>query len=102
MQVSCTVAQCASLTRAAIVRTPAKDCPMERNKLESAPVAMTIPEAARRLAVSPMTIRRLLDRGELARIRIGRSVRVSASSVAALVQTAKALTERSGGGARHD
>ena len=57
---------------------------MEQNALDSPPVALTIPEAARRLAVSPMTIRRLLARGELTRVRVGRSVRVLASSVAAL------------------
>ncbi len=54
---------------------------MELNTFESPPVALTIPEAARRLAVSPMTIRRLLESGALSRVAIGRSVRVLASSV---------------------
>jgi excisionase family DNA binding protein len=45
------------------------------------PVALTIGEAARRLAVSQMTIRRLLERGELVRVAVGRSVRVLAKSV---------------------
>lgn len=59
---------------------------MERSGLEPAPVALTIPEAARRLAVSQMTIRRLLDRGVLVRIAVGRSVRVLARSVDELAE----------------
>jgi excisionase family DNA binding protein len=59
---------------------------MERNKVESPPVALTIAEAARRLAVSQMTIRRLLARGELTRIAVGRSVRVLARSVDELAE----------------
>lgn len=59
---------------------------MERDKVEATPVAMTIPDAARRLAVSPMTIRRLLARGELSRITVGRSVRVLARSVDELAE----------------
>lgn len=59
---------------------------MERNRYELAPVALTIPEAARRLAVSPMTIRRLLAGGSLTRIAVGRSVRVLARSVDELAE----------------
>jgi excisionase family DNA binding protein len=59
---------------------------MERDKLEAPPVALTIAEAARRLAVSPMTIRRLLARGALSRIAVGRSVRVLARSVDELAE----------------
>lgn len=55
-------------------------------------VAIQIPEAARRLAVSEMTVRRLLERGELTRIAVGRSVRVLAKSVDDLAAR---------GGARH-
>jgi excisionase family DNA binding protein len=55
-------------------------------------VAITIAEAARRLDLSRMTIRRLLDRDELSRVRVGRSVRVLARSV-------DELAER--GGVRH-
>jgi excisionase family DNA binding protein len=54
---------------------------MEHQKTEIPPVALTITEAARRLAVSPMTIRRLLENGALARVAVGRSVRVLARSV---------------------
>lgn len=50
------------------------------------PVAITIAEAARRLAVSPMTIRRLLERGELFRVTVGRSVRVLTRSVDELAE----------------
>lgn len=45
------------------------------------PVLLTIPETAKRLHVSVMTVRRLLARGELARVRIGRAVRVTEASV---------------------
>ena len=59
---------------------------MEYDNIESPPVALTIADAARRLAVSPMTIRRLLERGELSRVAIGRSVRVLAWSVDELAE----------------
>ena len=62
---------------------------MEGNRIESPPVALTIADAARRLAVSPMTIRRLLSRGALVRVAIGRSVRV-------LARTVDELAERGG------
>ena len=48
---------------------------------DSPPIALRIGAAARRLAVSPMTIRRLLASGQLKRVRVGRSVRVLAESV---------------------
>lgn len=54
---------------------------MKCEKEAPPPVAVTVGEAARRLAVSTMTVRRLLERGALARVRVGRSVRVLASSV---------------------
>lgn len=54
---------------------------MTRGNPDTRPVALTIPEAARRLALSTMTVRRLLERGDLVRVRIGRSVRVLARSV---------------------
>jgi len=54
---------------------------MQRNKVEAALLAVTIADAARWLAVSPMTIRRLLERGALSRVSVGRSVRVLARSV---------------------
>jgi excisionase family DNA binding protein len=42
---------------------------------------LTVPEAAHRLRLSRVTIWRLLNRGELTRVRIGRSVRVTTESV---------------------
>lgn len=59
---------------------------MEPNRVEAQPVALTIGEAARRLAVSSTTIRRLLARGALARVAVGRSVRVLARSVDELAE----------------
>lgn len=59
---------------------------MNQAKQERPGVALTIGEAARRLAVSPMTIRRLIERGELKRIALGRSVRVPARSIDDLIE----------------
>lgn len=53
----------------------------------SAPLlALTIGEAAKRLSVSSMTIRRLLADGQLSKVAIGRSIRVSARSVEAFIE----------------
>lgn len=49
-------------------------------------IALTIDEAGRRLGVSPSTVRRLLERGELARVTLGRAVRVLARSVDELAE----------------
>lgn len=49
------------------------------------PHALTVGETARRLSLSLSTVWRLLQRGELRRVRIGRSVRVDAQSIAAFV-----------------
>lgn len=56
------------------------------SKTESQPVALTIGDAARRLAVSPSTIRRLLARQALTKVAVGRSVRVLARSVDELAE----------------
>lgn len=47
---------------------------------------LTVPEVAAQLRVCERTVRRLLSRGELPCIRIGRSVRVNASGLAAYVR----------------
>jgi len=52
-------------------------------------MAVTVPEAARRLSVSTATVWRLLDRGDLARVRIGRAVRVPVESIDALMRGAR-------------
>ncbi len=62
---------------------------MESKKVDPPPVALTIADAARRLSVSKMTVRRLLARGVLARVAVGRSVRV-------LARTVDDLAERGG------
>lgn len=59
---------------------------MQREKVDAVPVAVTIGDAAQRLAVSRTTIRRLLARGELVRVSMGRSVRVLARSVDELAE----------------
>jgi excisionase family DNA binding protein len=47
--------------------------------------ALTVAETAQRLSVHPATVRRMLDRGDLARIRIGRLVRVDLASLDAFI-----------------
>jgi len=59
---------------------------MEGKRNEPPPVVLTIADAARRLAVSHMTIRRLLSSGALSRVAVGRSVRVLARSVDELAE----------------
>lgn len=59
---------------------------MNREMSELAPIALTIADAARQLAVSQMTIRRLLDSGALAKVSLGRAVRVLAQSVRELAE----------------
>ena len=51
----------------------------------SPPQTVTLPEAARRLSVCVMTIRRLLARDELGRVTLGRSVRVVVASIDRLI-----------------
>jgi excisionase family DNA binding protein len=46
---------------------------------------LTLEEAGVRLSVSARTVRRLIEAGELAPVRIGRSLRVSADSIRAYV-----------------
>ena len=53
-----------------------------------APILLTLDAAALALAVSPRTVRRLLDAGQLSAVRIGRAVRVRAADVCALVDRA--------------
>jgi excisionase family DNA binding protein len=57
------------------------------------PLALTLTAAARALSVSPRNVRRLLDAGELQRIRIGRAVRVTAASLRAYVEGHHALSD---------
>jgi excisionase family DNA binding protein len=59
---------------------------METQNEPTPPLALTIDDAAQRLSVSAMTIRRLLEGGQLSKVVIGRAVRVSARSVAVLVE----------------
>ena len=58
---------------------------MKRDILQCEPEVLSIPQAGALLCVSSSTIRRLLARGELAWIRIGRSVRVHRSSIEQLI-----------------
>ncbi len=54
---------------------------MTNSSLEPRPLTVTIQSAARRLSVSAMTVRRLLESGQLTRVPIGRSVRITVESI---------------------
>lgn len=62
--------------------------------VEPAPEWLTVREAASRLTVSPMTVRRLIDRGELRGHRIGRQVKVRPADLDAYI-AATAMPPRS-------
>ena len=51
----------------------------------TAPLLLTLERAAETLAISARTVRRLIDAGELAPVRIGRSVRLSAADLTAYI-----------------
>ncbi|WP_420825666.1 helix-turn-helix domain-containing protein, partial [Thiocystis minor] len=51
----------------------------------TAPLLLTLESAAETLAISARSVRRLIDAGELAPVRIGRSVRLSAADITAYV-----------------
>ncbi|MBL8762231.1 MAG: helix-turn-helix domain-containing protein [Phycisphaerae bacterium] len=59
---------------------------MERHEIDPQPDALTVRETARRLSVSQMTVWRLLARGVLIRVRVGRAVRILARSVEQFVE----------------
>jgi excisionase family DNA binding protein len=46
---------------------------------------LTRPEVAKRLRVSERTLDRLIDSGQLAKTKVGRSVRISEAALAAYV-----------------
>lgn len=59
---------------------------MTPNTVDHPPVLLTIEEAAKHLAVSQTTIRRLWESGELKRVTIGKAVRLLARSVEEFAQ----------------
>ena len=70
---------------------PARSCPTPGEGIvspsSSPPLRplMTVGEAATILHVSTRTIRRLIERGELQKVRIGRSIRIRTEDVAGLI-----------------
>ena len=55
--------------------------------------AMTVRDAAERLAVDPKTVRRLVQRGELRAVRVGnRSLRILASDIDAMLAAKESLS----------
>lgn len=41
----------------------------------------TVQEAAERLAVHPMTVRRLIERGQMPAVRVGRAIRIDVNDI---------------------
>jgi excisionase family DNA binding protein len=64
-----------------MIKTPK----LPKPELSSAPRLLTIKDVAERLQMSSRTIYRLIDAGDLAVIRIGRSVRVSERALTAFL-----------------
>jgi putative molybdopterin biosynthesis protein len=60
--------------------------------LTDPPLAYTVAEAATLMRISKNTVYRLIDRGELPSVRLGRRVFVSASAVRALYDDASAAS----------
>jgi len=54
---------------------------------------LTIEQVAYRLAVSPATVRRLMNTGALPRVTVGGSVRFEPADVIALIEAGKTLGE---------
>jgi excisionase family DNA binding protein len=52
-------------------------------RLDREPLLLTLPGAAKALSVATRTVRRLIERGELPKVKIGRCVRVPAEAVQA-------------------
>jgi excisionase family DNA binding protein len=57
-----------------------------RGRPLSVPFLMTIAEAATALRVSTKTVRRMLDRGELRRVNVGRLIRIRAAEIGRYIE----------------
>ena len=62
---------------------------MNKPKREAETQLLTINEVARREYVSPRTVRRQIENGELPYYRIGRAIRISEEDFAAFLRRAK-------------
>ena len=54
-------------------------------RLAREPLLLTLPEVAKALSVATRTVRRLIERGELPKVKVGRCVRVPAEALLAWV-----------------
>lgn len=61
------------------------------------PQLLTVAEVASALRVSTMTVYRLLDRGELPRLRVGRSYRIRTSDLDAYLAGGSVVADESNG-----
>jgi excisionase family DNA binding protein len=78
-----------------------RGAPVVRNMVRpAAPVMLTVREVAEELAVCRATVYALLERGELERVWVGRSIRIPASSLEALLSPGAALREWAVSGSR--
>lgn len=67
---------------------PLQDKPLrlsEDMRFDREPWLLTLPEAAKALSVATRTVRRLIERGELPKVKVGRCVRVPAEALLAWV-----------------
>jgi excisionase family DNA binding protein len=58
----------------------------KRRRRRPAPLALTIDETAARLHVSPRTVRRMIERGDLVSFHVGRAHRIAVSEVDAFIR----------------
>ena len=63
----------------------ADECEEATRESGCVPCLLTVKKVAKRLQVSERTVHRLIDAGELAVIRIGRSIRITDRAVNALL-----------------
>ena len=70
---------------------------MEKQTTEPEPIAVDTRTAMRMLSLGRSSILNLADRGDLPRIRLGRSVRYSVSDIEALVTRRRAASQAAAG-----
>lgn len=54
---------------------------------------LTVEQLAERLAVNPMTVRRMVNRGQLPAVRIGRAIRFKPADVDAFLESVRVVKD---------
>ncbi len=73
---------------------------MSRGKQLEDPGLLTVKEVALAVRVSPATVYRLVQAGELGAVRVGRSIRVKAEDLRAFLESRRVVPEETGGKGR--